>query len=209
MSTTKYINVVNQDLDLGALTVDDSAGAGGGWVLQFTGSGTWTMHDEFDCPDQDPTTIPTAAPSAPTPTPSPAPLIQETPNPSVNPSSSPVSIPTPIPTPQPTSVPTSSLAPVISPSSSPTTNSNRDPCSVKWIGDGNVTTFASSLTLLSEIPDEHDTLAGAMPLNYVLWQIKYYDVFLLFFFLLNVCLSEYHVQCLLTRRCRRPSTSTL
>jgi len=165
MSTTKYINVEDQDLDLGALTVDDSAGAGGGWVLQFVGSGTWTLHDEFDCPDQDPSSIPMPAPSVPALTPSPVPSIEKTPNPSPSPTTTPVAAPTPLPTPHPTSAPTSSSAPVMSPSMSPTTNSSRDPCSVKWIGDNNVTIFASSLTLLSDIPDDHDTLSGAMQLN--------------------------------------------
>ena len=184
MTATKYIVIENQDLDLGALTVDNSAAAsaGGGWVLQFTGSGKWRMHDEMDCPDQDPTFVPTAAPFVPTPIPTSAPTIKKTPRPSANPSAMPTSAPipsptpipssnptpapssapTPMPTPQPTFSPTSSLAPAMSPSMSPTTNSSRDPCSVKWIGDDNVTTFANSLTLLSDIPDEHDTLAGTL-----------------------------------------------
>jgi len=33
-------------------------------------------------------------------------------------------------------------------------------CTVDWIGTDNESTFDSSLELLSEIPNEHDTLAG-------------------------------------------------
>ena len=119
MSTTKYINVENQDLDLGALTVDDSAGAGGGWVLQFVGSGTWTLHDEFDCPGQDPSSIPMPAPSFPASNPNVSPTNPPTSfNPSVAPSSGPTQ-PSPVPTLEPS--PTPSVYPTRSPTWLPTT----------------------------------------------------------------------------------------
>jgi hypothetical protein len=40
--------------------------------------------------------------------------------------------------------------------------SSADDCSVKWLGSDNKTTFEASLTLLTKIPNEHDTLAGAL-----------------------------------------------
>ena len=38
--------------------------------------------------------------------------------------------------------------------------SSADECGVEWLGSDNETTFKASLTLLTEIPNEHDTLAG-------------------------------------------------
>jgi len=65
MTSTKYIIVGDDDLDLGALTVDDRSGAGGGWAIRFTGTGKWTFHDALDCVD--PTPSPTI-PRTPVPT---------------------------------------------------------------------------------------------------------------------------------------------
>ena len=42
-----------------------------------------------------------------------------------------------------------------------------DDCTVDWIGTDNESTFDSSLELLSEIPNEHDTLAGGSLLSFI------------------------------------------
>ena len=71
MTTTKNINVDNEDLDLGALVMDGAGGgdAGGDWVVQFIGSGTWTFHDDVGCEDADPTPTNYSLPSlSPAPT---------------------------------------------------------------------------------------------------------------------------------------------
>jgi cell division septation protein DedD len=129
MAATKYIVIDNQDLELGALTVDDSAAGagGGGWVLQFTGSGKWRMHDEVDCPGQDPTFIPTASPSVPTPVPTPAPTIVRTPQPSITPTSKPTAAPSPVPSPRPSIAPTPEPTPA--PTPKPTPNPSPSPTS--------------------------------------------------------------------------------
>ena len=36
-----------------------------------------------------------------------------------------------------------------------------DDCTVDWLGSDDETTFEANLALLTEIPNEHDTLSGA------------------------------------------------
>ena len=163
MTTTKYIHVENEDLDLGALVMDGAGGgdAGGEWVVQFVGSGTWTFHDDVGCQDAGPTLMPTSPTSLPSSLPSA--------NPSTSPSILlwPSSAPSAMPVPQPSNYTVPSLSPVLSaPSMSPSIystfggNASED-CIVRWLGEENETTFAASLALLTKVPKKHDTLTGA------------------------------------------------
>jgi len=163
MTTTKYINVDNEDLDLGALVMDGAGGgdAGGDWVIQFIGSGTWTFHDDVGCEDSDPTLMPTSPTSLPSSLPSAIP--------SLSPSTLrwPTSAPSAMPAPQPSNYTLPSLSPApTAPSMPPSMNSafggnaSKD-CIVRWLGEDNETTFAVSLALLTKIPLTHDTLTGA------------------------------------------------
>jgi len=42
-------------------------------------------------------------------------------------------------------------------------------CTVDWIGTNDVTAFETNLTLLSDIPNEHDTLAGRS----IIWVLNF------------------------------------
>jgi len=167
MTTTKYINVDNEDLDLGALVMDGAGGgdARGEWVVQFIGSGTWTFHDDVGCEDADPTLMPTSPTFLPSPLPSAIP--SASPSTLLWPTSAPSAMPVPQPSnytmPSPSHDPT---APSMSPSMSPSMNSTfggnaSEECIVRWLGEDNETTFAASLALLTKMPKKHDTLTGA------------------------------------------------
>jgi hypothetical protein len=103
MTATKYIEVEDSDLDLGAMSLNDAAGLGGGWVIRFAGAGTWRFHDKLDCADQDPTLVPTPLP----------PLNETSPSRSITPTTTPTQPwpklgPTPSPFPFPSLGPTHS-----------------------------------------------------------------------------------------------------
>ena len=59
MTAKNVIVVEDSSLDLGALSLNDAGGSGGGWIIRFTGASLWRLHDEVDCADGDPTVFPT------------------------------------------------------------------------------------------------------------------------------------------------------